>query len=171
MPIFGAAFAAPNKGTAILYWFRFRLYWFRFLSTVLSPTENRRIQGLFKEFEWFSSTFKADLVFKDFSRKPSKFEVLFKPVRTQSLRLCLYMYLLLCFWHLKEFILKALIWTKVVCCYVLDNLFNSVYRSSLIWVHIVCPYTYIRQIMLKNMQQTISADSIFRFIFCQCFKG
>ena len=52
VPLFGAAFAAPNtnKGTTILYWFRS-------LSTVLSSTENRRIQGLFKVFEWFSSTF------------------------------------------------------------------------------------------------------------------
>ena len=41
MPIFGAAYAAPNKGTTILYWFMS-------LSTVLSPTENCRIQGLFK---------------------------------------------------------------------------------------------------------------------------
>ena len=57
VPLFGAAFAAPNKGTTILY----RL---RSLSTVLSPTENSRIQVLFK----------ADLILKDFSRKPSKFK-------------------------------------------------------------------------------------------------
>ena len=44
VPLFGAAFAAPNKGTIILY--RCRA-----LSTVLSPTENRRIQGFFKAFE------------------------------------------------------------------------------------------------------------------------
>ena len=44
LPIFGAAYAAPNKGTTILYWFRS-------LSTVLSPTENSRIQGHFKAFE------------------------------------------------------------------------------------------------------------------------
>ena len=42
--LFGAAFAAPNKGTTILYSFRS-------LSTVLSSTENRKIQGLFKVFE------------------------------------------------------------------------------------------------------------------------
>ena len=68
VPLFGAAFAAPNKGTTILYWFGSQ-------STVLIPTENRRILWLFKAFEWFSSTFlKADLIFKDFSRKPSKFK-------------------------------------------------------------------------------------------------
>ena len=50
VPLFGAAYAAPNIGTIILYWFRS-------LSTVLSPSENSRIQGLFKAFEWFSSTF------------------------------------------------------------------------------------------------------------------
>ena len=42
--IFGAAFAAPNNGTTILYSFRS-------LSIVLSSTENRRFQGLFKAFE------------------------------------------------------------------------------------------------------------------------
>ena len=43
-PIFGTAYAAPNKGTTIFYKFRC-------LQTVLSPTENSRIQGLFKAFE------------------------------------------------------------------------------------------------------------------------
>ena len=41
--LFGAAFAAPNKGTTILYWFRS-------LSTVLSSTETRRIQGKAQQF-------------------------------------------------------------------------------------------------------------------------
>ena len=50
VPLFGAASAAPNKGTTILYSFRS-------LSTVLSSTENRKIKGLFKSFERFSSTF------------------------------------------------------------------------------------------------------------------
>ena len=45
-------YAAPNIGTTILYWFRY-------LSTVLSPTENSSIQGLFKAFGWFSSTFQG----------------------------------------------------------------------------------------------------------------
>ena len=44
VPLFGAAFAAPNKSTTILYSFRS-------LSTVLSSSENRKIQGLFKVFE------------------------------------------------------------------------------------------------------------------------
>ena len=44
VPLFGAAYAAPNIGTTILYWLSS-------LSTVLCPTENSRIQGLFKAFE------------------------------------------------------------------------------------------------------------------------
>ena len=75
MPLFGAAFAAPNKGTTILHWLRS-------LSTVLSPTENSRIQGLFRLLSDFPVLFKADLIFKDFSRKPSKFKYFFKTVRT-----------------------------------------------------------------------------------------
>ena len=44
VPLFGAAYCCTNKGTTILYWLRS-------LSTVLSSTETRRIQGLFKVFE------------------------------------------------------------------------------------------------------------------------
>ena len=105
VPLFGAAFAAPNKGTTILHWFIS-------LSTVFSSTENRIVQGLSKAFAllnlsswclvmverlflavpwgclWFVIAvfpdhthllflsdfpvhFKADLIFKVFSRKPS----------------------------------------------------------------------------------------------------
>ena len=49
--LFGAASAAPNKGTTI--------YWFRSPSTMLNPTVDSKIQGLFKAFEWFSSTFQG----------------------------------------------------------------------------------------------------------------
>ena len=45
------------------------LYWFRSLSTVLSPTENSRIQGLFKAFEWFSSTFQGRFNFQGLFKK------------------------------------------------------------------------------------------------------
>ena len=47
---------------------------------MLSPTENSRIQKIveFKDFSRllsdFSVLFKADLIFKDFSRKPTKFK-------------------------------------------------------------------------------------------------
>ena len=71
-PIFGAA---PNKATTFLYWFRS-------LSTVLSPTENSRTQGLFKAFEWFSSTFQGGFNFQGLYKKAVQIQVLFKPVRT-----------------------------------------------------------------------------------------
>ena len=62
VPLFGAANAAPNKGTAILYWYRI-------LTTALSSTENRRIQGLFKAFEWFPSTFQGRFNFQGLFKK------------------------------------------------------------------------------------------------------
>ena len=62
VPKFGAAYAAPNKGTTILYWFRS-------LSTVLSPTENSRIQVLFKAFKWLSGTFQGIFNFQGLFKK------------------------------------------------------------------------------------------------------
>ena len=62
VPLFGAAFAAPNKGTTILYWFRS-------LSKVSSSTENRRIEVPFKAFEWFSSTFQGRFNFQGLFKK------------------------------------------------------------------------------------------------------
>ena len=50
VPLFGVANAAPNKGTAIFYWFKSS-------STMLNPTVKSKFQGLFKAFEWFTSTF------------------------------------------------------------------------------------------------------------------
>ena len=41
---------------------------------MLSPTENRRIQGLFRHLSDLPVLFKAYLIFKDFSRKLSKFK-------------------------------------------------------------------------------------------------
>ena len=57
----------------------YRQVWVKFkdysrTSKSLSVFENSRIQGLFKAFEWFSSTFQGRFNFKDFSRKPSKFK-------------------------------------------------------------------------------------------------
>ena len=62
VPLFAAAFAAANKGTTILYWFKS-------LFTVLSSTGNRRIQGLFKAFAWFSSTFQGMFNFQVLFKK------------------------------------------------------------------------------------------------------
>ena len=51
VPLFGAAFAAPNKGTTVLYWFSS-------LSTVFSSTENKKnsrtFQGFLVLFQYFS---------------------------------------------------------------------------------------------------------------------
>ena len=90
MSLFEAAFATSNKGTAILY---------RFMSQVkeVSPTENSKIQVLFKAFERFSSTFQGRLYFpglftKDIYiqglfKKDIYIQVLFKPVQTLYMKL------------------------------------------------------------------------------------
>ena len=57
MPIFGAAYAAPNKGTTILYQLRPQ-------KTVLNPPVNDKIQRLFKALECFTSTFKGSSTFQ-----------------------------------------------------------------------------------------------------------
>ena len=63
----GVSYATPNEGTTILYGLRSP-------KTVLNPPVN----GKFKDFSWplsvFQVLFKADLNFKDFSRKPFKFK-------------------------------------------------------------------------------------------------
>ena len=55
-------YAAPNKGTTILYWFRSP-------KIVLNPPVNGKIQGLFKAFECFSSTFQGKFNFQWLSRQ------------------------------------------------------------------------------------------------------
>ena len=64
VPLFGAAYAAPNKGK------QFYTDLDRSLSTVLSPTENSSTRHM----SVFPVLFKADLIIKDFSSKPSKFK-------------------------------------------------------------------------------------------------
>ena len=68
MPIFGAAYAAPNKGKTLLYWLKS-------LSTVLSPTENSRIQA----FELFSIPFQGRFNFQVLLN-PSTFPACVTPV-------------------------------------------------------------------------------------------
>ena len=85
----------------------------------------------------------------------------------------------------KHLTLNAPITTKVVCFSHLLKCLRSLngkqcgprsgcsYRSTLLWVHAVCFYTSIlnSSVMLGNfLQQTTSADDIFRCIFL-CFKG
>ena len=72
-PIFDAAYAAPNKGTTILYCFRSP-------KTVLNPPVNGKIQELFKAFECFSSTFEGKFIFQGLFKTNLYIQVLFKPV-------------------------------------------------------------------------------------------
>ena len=74
VPLFGAAYAAPNKGTTI----------FNDLGVINCAKATRLLSD-------FPVLFKTDLTFKDFSRKLSNFkyfsslcktQVLFKPVQT-----------------------------------------------------------------------------------------
>ena len=55
--LLSAAYAAPNKGITILYWFRPP-------KTELNPHANGKIQGLSKTFECFSSTFQGTFYFQ-----------------------------------------------------------------------------------------------------------
>ena len=80
VPLLGAAHAAPNKGTTILYRFRSP-------KTLLNPPVNGKIQGLFKAFECFSSTFQGKLSFQGLFKTVLYIQVLFKPVRTLSIAL------------------------------------------------------------------------------------
>ena len=75
VPLFGAAYAAPNKGTIILYLFRS-------LKTLLNPPVNGKIRRLFKAFECFSSTFQGKFYFQGLFKTVLYIQVLFKPVQT-----------------------------------------------------------------------------------------
>ena len=75
VPLFGAAYATPNKGTTILY----RL---RSPKTLLNPPINGKIHGHFKAFECFSSTFQGKFNLQGLFKTVLYIQVLFKPVRT-----------------------------------------------------------------------------------------
>ena len=77
VPLFGAAYAAPNKGTTILNWFRSP-------KTVMNPPVNGKIQGLFKAFECFSSTFQGKFNFQGHFKTVLYIQGLFKSVQTLS---------------------------------------------------------------------------------------
>ena len=62
VPLFGAAYAAPNKGTTILYWFMST-------KTVLNLPVNGKIWDFSRSLSVFQVLFKANLIFKDFSRQ------------------------------------------------------------------------------------------------------
>ena len=73
VPLFGAAYSEPNKGTTILYRFRPP-------KTVLNPLVNGKIQGNFKAFECFSGTFQGKFYFQGLFKTVLYIQVLFKPV-------------------------------------------------------------------------------------------
>ena len=73
VPLFGAAYAAPNKYIIILYRFRSP-------KTVLNTPVNGKIQGHFKSFECFSSTFPGKFNFQGLFKIVLYIQVLFKPV-------------------------------------------------------------------------------------------
>ena len=75
VPLFGAAYTAPYKGTTILYRFRSQ-------KTLLNPPVNGKIRGLFRAFECFSSSFQGKFNFQGFFKTVLYIQVLFKPVRT-----------------------------------------------------------------------------------------
>ena len=75
VPLFGAAYAAPNKDTTILYCFRSPM-------TVLNTPVNGKIQGLFKIFECFSSIFQGKFNFQGLFKTVLYIQVLFKPAQT-----------------------------------------------------------------------------------------
>ena len=53
--------------------------------TVLNPHANGKIQGLFKAFECFSSTFHGKFLFQGLFKTVLYIQVLFKPVQTLGL--------------------------------------------------------------------------------------
>ena len=75
VPLFGAAYAAPNKGTTILYCFMSP-------KTVLNPPVNGTIKELFKAFLCFSRTFQGKYNFQGLFKIVLYIQVLFKPVQT-----------------------------------------------------------------------------------------
>ena len=75
VPLFGAAYAAPNKGTTIFTDLGLQ-------KTVLNPLAHGKIYGLFKTFECFSSTFQGKFYFQGLFKTVLYIQVLFKPVGT-----------------------------------------------------------------------------------------
>ena len=76
-PQFYTEYAATNKGTTILYWFRPP-------KTVLNLPVNGKSQVLFKASECFSSTFQSKFNFQQLFKTVLYIQVLFKPVWTQK---------------------------------------------------------------------------------------
>ena len=78
VPLFGAANAAPNKGTTILYWFKSP-------STVLNPTVNSKIQGLLVIIQYFSRQIEFSRTLQDSPVYSSTFQACGNPVHPNML--------------------------------------------------------------------------------------
>ena len=78
MPFFGAAYAAPKKAP------QFYTIKLRSPKTVLNPPVNGKIQGFFKAYQCFSSTFQCKFNFQGLLKTVLYIQVHvpFKPVRT-----------------------------------------------------------------------------------------
>ena len=76
VPLFGAAYATPNKVTTIFFTD------LGLQKTVLNPLANGKIQGFFKAFECSSSTFQGKFYFQGLFKTVLYTKLLFKPVRT-----------------------------------------------------------------------------------------
>ena len=74
VPLFGAAYASPNKGTTFYTDLGLQKH-----SWILR-TVNGKIQELFNAFECFSSTFQGKLIFQGLFTTVLYIQVLFKPV-------------------------------------------------------------------------------------------
>ena len=79
VPLFGAAYAAPNKGTTILYRFRPPK------NSVESSCKMVKFKDFSRPLSVFQVLFKANFIFKDFSKTVLYIQVLFKPVRSLSI--------------------------------------------------------------------------------------
>ena len=73
VPLFGAVYAAPKKAPQF------------YTDLGLNPPVYGKIQGVFKAFECFSSTFKGKFNFQGLFKKVLYIQVPFKPVRTLNL--------------------------------------------------------------------------------------
>ena len=82
VPLFGAAYAAPNKAYAAPNKGTTILYGLRPPKNSVESFANGTIQGLFNAFEHFSSTFQGKFYFQGLLKTFLYIEVLFKPVRT-----------------------------------------------------------------------------------------
>ena len=75
VPLFGAAYAAQKKAPHFYTYLGLQ-------NTELNPLANGKIEGLYKAFECFSTTFQGKFYFQGLFRTVLYFQVLFKPVLT-----------------------------------------------------------------------------------------